>query len=90
MALEYICSVEIVKGEKIPIPADANYYRAESKKIRFYRVNPAPAINLKLISEGVRSISFNDYERHMCNIYYGDPTFYNESGQVLNENILNP
>ena len=75
MALEFICSMIIMRGEKIPIPPGANCYRVKSKKIKFFSSNPESS-NMNKIPKNSKEMSFDDYMVHMHWVDYGKPTFY--------------
>ena len=76
MALEFICSKDIVQGEMISVPSRANCFRTKSGQIRFFRANPSLDKKTQGIYENVKEISFEQFERHAYNIDYGEPTFY--------------
>ena len=84
MALDFICSVEIVRGKKIEIPEGANCNKPKSNKLRFFNANPDLPGNANLHPNGAVSLEFKDYEKHAYNIYYGKPTYYDSKGNILN------
>jgi len=85
MALEFICSNEIVPFKKINIPIEkgANFYKLKSGKIKFFYVNPLPGGKMKEIPIRAKVLSFDVYEKHAFNTYYGEPTFYDKEGNIL-------
>ncbi len=88
MALEFISYENIVREEKIPIPKNANCrkadcFRKKSGEIRFFISNPAISDEMKRIPEHAEEISFDEYEKHAYNIFYGDPTFYDSQGNII-------
>lgn len=91
MALEFICSQNILKGEKIPIPRNysrnANCFRKSSGKIKFFKSNPAFCEKTEIIPEQAVEISFENYEEHKHHIVYGNPSFYDSQRNVI-RNVL--
>ncbi len=86
MALEHICSEIIICGKKIRIPKEdgANSYDLKSGEIRFFYTNPQLNKKREIPLRAIE-MSFNEYEKHACNIDYGEPAFYNEEGNILKD-----
>ena len=83
MALEHICSERIIQGKKISLPEGACIYRIKSGFVRIFGANPSALEGEKKIPERARKMSFDEYEKHALNTYYGKPTFYDEEENIL-------
>jgi len=85
MALEFICSNEIVPFKKIKIPREdgANSYGLQSGKIKFFYVNPCIGEKMKELPLKATEVSFDSFKRNSYNIYYGELTFYDKEGNIL-------
>ena len=88
MALEFICSENIIRDEKISIPQNsrfkrANCFRTVSGKIKFFVSNPTIVAKMKEIPKEATEMSFDEYEKHAYNTFYGVPTFYNSQGNII-------
>lgn len=87
MALEFICSNEIICRKKIVIPVNmgANFYKLKSGKIKFFYTDSLPMQKMKEIPVRSIEVSFQDYRKGMYSITYGEPTFYNAEGNILKD-----
>lgn len=83
MALEFILSDVIPFRKKISIPFGANCYRCKSGKVYFYHVNPS-AQKVKSIPKGSTEICFKNYEEFFNWKHYGNSTFYDSKGNIIN------
>ncbi len=99
MALEFICSQTIEKGKRIPIPnSGCNLYKIKSGQIRFFKGEPDPNQEMKRsksnpekgkkvifpLPKNSETISFDQYQTHPNWVSYGDPTFYDQEGNIIN------
>jgi len=82
MALEFICSNEIIMSKKIEIPKSANHYKLKSGKIKFFYVNSLSK-ELKEIPIRAKTVAFDNYSKRSYWIEYGKPTFYDGGRNVL-------
>ena len=80
-----IAKIVIFRGKKIRIPKEdgANSYDLKSGKIRFFYTNPQLNKKRELPLRAIE-MNFKEYEKHF-NINYGEPTFYNEEGNILKD-----
>ncbi|GAH32224.1 unnamed protein product, partial [marine sediment metagenome] len=74
MALEFICSNEIVMSKKIEIPEGANYYKLKSGKIKFFCINSSSK-EMKEIPIRAKMMVFIEYSKRTYWIDYGEPSF---------------
>lgn len=85
MALEFICSQTIKKGILISIPkGKCNAFRIKSGEIRFFKYNPTLPKNIQKLPENSKELSFKEYHPHQRWIHYGNPTFYDQEGNIIN------
>ncbi len=84
MALEFICSQFIDKGKRIPIPKGSNAFNIKSGKIRFFEYNPTLPEGIQKLPKDSTKISFEEYHPHKGWVNYGNPTFYNQEGNIIN------
>lgn len=87
MALELLCSNEIMKGNKIILPRDANLYKMDfsNNKIDFYYSNPGKnclKLNTWEIPLNAREIEF-DVRSDKIGGYIVIPMFYHANGNLL-------
>lgn len=83
MALEFICSNQIVKGNKIKVPEGATHYKGKSWKVKFFYYNSSEENGeihgFKLIPFRAKVMCFNS-EGNKYTIEYGEPDFFNAYG----------
>ena len=90
MALEFICSQTIEKGMLISLPnRDCNHFDILSRRIRLYAGSPKSPDEkrkrpLREIPKNSAQISFEGYHQHKGWVNYGEPTFYDSEGNIIN------
>jgi hypothetical protein len=85
MALEYICSQTIMKGKKISIPEGrCNCFKTKSGKVMFFKYNPTLQKGIRTLPKDSAEISFEEYQNHRNWTNYGEPTFYDKEGNIIN------
>ncbi|MCK5043376.1 hypothetical protein KAR52_00010 [Candidatus Pacearchaeota archaeon] len=82
MALEFICSNEIILSKEIEIPRSANHYKLKSGKIKFFYVNSFFK-EMREIPIRARTMVFDDFLKTSYLIDYGEPAFYDEERNIL-------
>jgi hypothetical protein len=62
MALEYLTSVRIMRGQPIDIPRATTHYRCESEELQFIRTNSSTEdTEIKSLPEEAAKICFPEY-----------------------------
>jgi len=87
MTLEFICASEIYEKCSIVIPENSKYYRCKSGKIKFF-CGESNQEHSSQIPSRAQTVSFPRFCKLTFWTNYGEPIFYDRTGNILKEEKL--